>query len=557
MAHNSLNIGRAKTVLVFGEGPDARAVVSAVVARVRSDSQPERLWVTGPVRLHPTTLDHLQQILIPILDRLLLGLGQSCKNYTLSLVNVGAASAQDLGVEITGFSADVPIFLAMLSAALSLPLTATLLTTGHLASTDGDIAMVRALDVKIAAAVAHPEIRGFLYPSLESDRSLEVLAPQERERISKAILSVRDRLTLLPIQDIDQLVRQVFSPSALLLSGLQQGYFFQKPPSSSAGPMDRLVQYFLQQSEQRFWSVLEQKLLTGRIRLARRLITARMQAQKRQKQYPTGLGRRLWTLIQSLPPATRCLKLVQPLLSMYRYLELARLAGPADQEDLKILFRAVFEANSQVPSSVPIPAISSLPLKDSSTLQTLLAEINGQTLAVRLGRGIDAARATYVLEAVTVKTREAFHAILQAFYRHLLRHTRLPSLAEGSPELVGSEALALLERSFAQTGGYSTAWAEAREGTAGGLRRILDQMTEQFKREAYQRHVNYVFKQTLDPLDWSARVALVRTLLEQLAPQLPMEFHACSPEQYAQNYEVLVQAYVDGLDRVINVLRAL
>ena len=59
------SIGRARTVLVFGAGEAATAVVSTVVVRVRRDIGRERLLFTGPAAYEPKLISHLGQTVLP------------------------------------------------------------------------------------------------------------------------------------------------------------------------------------------------------------------------------------------------------------------------------------------------------------------------------------------------------------------------------------------------------------------------------------------------------------------------------------------------------------
>ena len=47
----------------------------------------------------------------------------------------------DVGIKISGFSADVPVFLAILSAALKTGVNDKIAFTGHIASTDGTVSL--------------------------------------------------------------------------------------------------------------------------------------------------------------------------------------------------------------------------------------------------------------------------------------------------------------------------------------------------------------------------------------------------------------------------------
>jgi len=112
--------GRAKTVIVFQRGQNAEAVISSVIASVRTNAGKDRLCFTGVVGFEPKTREHIEKIILPLVERIFRHLHLEPDSYDLSVANPGAASAAEVPPTITGFSADVPVFLAFLAASLGL-----------------------------------------------------------------------------------------------------------------------------------------------------------------------------------------------------------------------------------------------------------------------------------------------------------------------------------------------------------------------------------------------------------------------------------------------------
>jgi hypothetical protein len=112
----------------------------------------------------------------------------------------------------------------------------------------------------------------------------------------------------------------------------------------------------------------------------------------------------------------------------------------------------------------------------------------------------------------------------------------------------------LLERAFAKQGGAIAALAEARDGTHGGMRSILDILTEELKTEEQGKEVLRAF-QALDPTDWAAKVAFIGAFLKRHAADLGAEIASAPPERYANQYELIVRTYVGSMDRVKELLR--
>ena len=172
-------VGRARAVLSFGHGTEAVAVPVWITVRTRSAACTgvSRLDFRGPARFDPAAVDHIANVVLPIVDDIRRGLRIRRRRFEVGICNIGAASSQDVGLEITGFSADVPVFLALLSAVTAIPLPSGLVCTGHIASPSGEIRMVRDLPAKLQAAHEARGIDTFVLPSLEDDVSLQKLTP--------------------------------------------------------------------------------------------------------------------------------------------------------------------------------------------------------------------------------------------------------------------------------------------------------------------------------------------------------------------------------------------
>ena len=551
--------GRARAVLVFDRGDDARAVISAIVVRARKGLAGKRLRCVGPAIFEPTAMLHISRVVLPLVDGIVTALGQPRMGFELSVVNLGAASATDRGMQISGFSADLPIFLALLSAALGLPVPQDLVCTGHIASSVGDIAAVRAIPSKLAAAALDNSIRRFVLPALDQDGSLETLLPGERQRVADATMTINERLRIVPIPDVGELVQVAFADEPVLWASFRLG-FFVTPQSARRldGAIGVAARHLGRENEERFWTFLEQHLLAGANEQAARLLSARVRLHVAQRTYPGGLGRRLLDLVRSLPPRLRHRQVRVPLLSMQHCIRLSQFAGQRDYADVRALHDAVF-------TPWPVQRASSnhgagdergaTPESATRTLEAVLAELDREYLSRSIALPIDTARASYQLDRVTVRSYWEFLDIVTAFYLHLVRHVRL-AVNPVSDTAVTEDALDLLGRAFAGKGGADAAQAEAKHGTHGGLRYVLDVLTEQLKAEQLSKFVERVLKEALDPQDWDAKVAFISALLARIGPQLPPEIRDQPPARFARCCEPLVKAYVESLDRVKEAFRA-
>ena len=297
MSSPTAQTGRAKTLLVFGDGDGARAVISTVVVRTRDEGRDASVRFTGPVAFEESSVRHLSETVLPMIDRIVAALALPRSALEISIANIGAASATDLGSRISGFSADIPVLLAGLSAVLQLPVPEDMVATGHVASPDGDIAMVKAIPAKVAAAMADSSIRRFVHPVVERDTSLQMLSPNTVRQVLEAIASARGRLQTIAVGDVVDLLRAVFDDQAVVLASLRQG-FFAAPgvPRESAGSITEAIRFLADNNEGRFWAALESLLLAGQDRCGSGALDGSPALPGR----PTSVPQRSWCSIASV-----------------------------------------------------------------------------------------------------------------------------------------------------------------------------------------------------------------------------------------------------------------
>ena len=565
-----MTIGRTHVALVSKDELRNVAVLTTVSARVErepdrprkrdGDGRP-RLRVNGPVWLARPVRRHIQQVALPMVNRIAHGLGvHGIHRLELSFANPGAASVQDLPTEVSGYSADVPAWLVMLSATLRLPLPEDVLCTGHIASSDGTIAAVRSLPAKLEAAVAGGQVRRFIYPALDDDRSLDVLSPAERDAAEAALAHWAREIDLMPVRDVHELVDATFDDRELATAALCCGYFGRRPNGLTRAPIDRVTAHLLKDADERFWHAVETALFTlnkDEQYTAHRLLRLYAIHHRRWRRYPTGFGERLAELLRSLPPVDRRLHVRFPLLTMHQLMRLGQFAhGPSAERDLQALLDAasgrLFEQETKAAdASPPTP-----PPATDEAVDHLLNEMRADAMAERFGRRLDAARSSYRFSGVTVDTYEAFLDSVQAFYRHLVRRSRVAPAGMGT-EGLEAEAIHQLDEAFTDRGGVRAAWAEARRATHGGMRLIFDRLTDNLKEQLRLRHARHTLAQAIDPLQPQEKVALIESLLKRLRPHLSEDLRDQPAEAFMAGYERIAHAYVQVSDQLTETFRAI
>jgi len=547
--------GQVPTVLALGHGENAVAVVTEILVTPVSEKSGGDFIPAGPTSIEDHTLRHYQETIVPLLRAIASDLHMNFPQFRISVSNLNVSASQDRGMTIGGFSADAALFLACVSALLDMPTVPGIVATGHIASIDGGIRMVKNLPAKMRAVRRSETITAFLYPDPEADDSLSAIAPDEHTAIQEAILSARDHLKLVAIRNVDQLLQASFSETDLIVSSLNHGYF------SSDGLMDLAapgVQVLKGNLPERFWSSLETAFHRHDCVAVINLLEARVQFQLREPAYPQGFGRQLYHLVAALPPSTRDFHVRFPLLSSQDALSLVKLATASDLNDLRQFLDAVSgdhlpsrlaDLGSASPSSLLDPPAS------NEVLETLLNEIDEEVLRRKIGNDIDAARGRFLLEKITVQTNQECMDTVTSFYLHMQRHSR-DVLDTPDAERVAAEADELFEKTFAPRGGTKAAFAEARTGVHGGLRLILDLLVNQFKVDEFEKHTSLAFKRMSEALEYEERLALVKAFMKRLEPYLPEEVLSSPPERYVEHVEVLIRAYVQAMSQVKQLLRS-
>ncbi|MHC4165379.1 MAG: hypothetical protein ACYSWQ_00275 [Planctomycetota bacterium] len=552
-------IGRARIALVFGVDGHGKAIVSVVTARTKRHKKGLRLTFVGQVKFAEASVAHIHSVVLPIVDEISDQLGVSRKVFEVSAVNVGAASCRDLSVAVSGTSADAPVLLAMLSAGLRMPMRDDFVATGHIASRHGDISAVKSIPAKVKAAAADSSIKRFIYGDLRGDSSFDVLSPKEKDAALTAILQAGNGLTTRAVRGVDELIYEAFSGEDIVLSSLERGFFhINRAPGNGRDPIERAVDLLTDCNDRRFWRLVQENFSTGQSDQAMHMLETYARSFECVRRYPSSLGASLLQLVCTLPPAIRRLKLPCPLLPFSRCIRLAGFVKDNDVADVPLLFDAV---RVRVPGSDEAQRIQRSPLpstqSECSLFDTVTAEISEQALAKKFGIPIDSARASFVLASSTVESYDEFIEIVESFFVHLQGYLNADIPAVSNLQLIGGKVLALLEATFRSYGGPEGAFAQARDGTDGGLRSVLDAMTEQYKKQLQTEEVNVVLEKALADMDWSDRVDFTKGAMKRLGPFLPHEIRQEPPDRFARSADEIARAYVRSVSSIQKFLSTL
>jgi len=557
MAIPTFRVGRVTTALVLGQGETSQATVTTVMARARQRSGRRRILLRGAARFGTGATQLIEETVLHLVDQVARHLALRPQAFDLSVVHAGTGLAPDQSLGLGGPSADAAVTMAMLSGITKIPLSDDVAIIGHVASPDGDITPWPDMGMALDAVLRTPDIRTLVCPSLDGDIPNAVLLPEERERAEAAMASARSRLQVVQVSDLAQLLRAVLSDETIVLGSLRSGFFnLGSAPNLIGDPIGDAARVLCEGNNTRFGRCLQAHLFAGRVAEARELLRLRVEHQLRVKQYPKVLGQQLASLIQSVPPSAWTEGSVPALLSADDCLKLSRLIAVDDLEDLSRLVRLTKARAVPVWQRTADETRQPVPADASAALDLIMEQLDAEHLSRETGQAIDEARAAFVMDRVTVGSAEELYSTVAAFYLFVLRRMGLVAGGE-NPEDVADEAVALLERAFRSSGGVRAAVAECLVPARGGVRHVLDELTEQLKAERQEMRVSRILKTAVDPLDPEARRAFMVALLDRLKPLLPPEMLTGPPERFVAETETILRTVARSLDETRRVFRRL
>lgn len=542
-------IGRTLTVLVAHPFDGAMAVITEIFAQEALLEKGKRLEFRGPVKLEEKTLHHTETLILPIVDRIIQSLGLPLKNFVISISNIGVSATRGAGLNISGFSADLALFMAMISVNLQAGLRQDIVATGHIASLAGDVAPVLDIPAKAEAVAASGDITEFLFADFEKDRSItHLLPPKELFRAKESLFQYQNRIKLTAIENICDVIRVFLPEETIVQTALEQRFFDTKPKNMvSDDPVNQSVSFLLENNAKRFWNTTRDFLFGHKTVMAKILIKAFIDYHLDRKQYPKDFGEQLYRLAMSLPILARKLDDLFPLVSVDQCIALSQLATPSDHPDVQILFKLtsreefIQKANANSQEEPSLAGVDS----DGLILRKILFELSDAILTEKIGRPLDEARATYSMKTVRVKDASEFNQAITGFYIHLMGHTQSPETPV-SWEAAASEVIDKTNKAFRNAGGYMAALAEAVTGANGGLRRIFDSLTDYEKVDRKEKYRTMILKEAIDAFDWEAKVKMSVHILKQYSRYLPETFRTLEPEQLAGQIEESILHIAEG-----------
>lgn len=544
------------------------------------------LQVVGDHWLDSLTQTRWVDTLIPHVHSALTGLGVVTPNtirWRVALRVPDAVVLSGRPCRLEGTSADAAFLALLIASAFGIRTRPTTLLTGAVQLDDERLGLVGCLPEKLDAAADDPAIRRFIHPPIDRDGS-GAWTPEALLHWDEACHQCDHRIKRRACTTIAGAVKAALSPDSRVIAAIRHGFFMtsytapESPTSShntgdTQTPSIPVWAYELRQIDEARWlEHLDRRIHAGRKPASQRLLEARLEHAIQNGRYPHGIGATLRSSLETVPIGRRRAQLSGQLIGAALMDAVMDLAGTQDHDDAMQLMIATGHthtthgdlsenANSSSQAAVfpgsPSGVLPGAGVEDNASPEDKLAWLidsqRDQAVAERIEQALDTARLSFQVQGEGPWQGEAFIDLIASFYAHLYRYTG----QRVSPDRnqLAAAAMSLLDRAYARDGGYKTALANARDHTQGGLRRVLDAMTDTLKLELRRADTLIAHLLAIDGRDFDASLAQARSLVEKFGPLLPQKFRGVPPEFLVGELEHLVGEAVQTGDRLVQRLR--
>ena len=167
----------------------------------------------------------------------------------------------------------------------------------------------------------------------------------------------------------------------------------------------------------------------------------------------------------------------------------------------------------------------------------------------------DAARESFTLPGMTVADHQEFKYLLTSYVQH---HLRTVGEGEPTPAAAFGEAKRILDRAFQEDSfqdGFARALQVAKDGSDGGMRRVLNEIADSLKYSALQRYIDHVYYQHIDVLSKDDNRALSRAFFERFGPILKRFGFDVDEDTFAWNTRAALEYHRQAIGQLLGLAR--
>ncbi len=188
-------------------------------------------------------------------------------------------------------------------------------------------------------------------------------------------------------------------------------------------------------------------------------------------------------------------------------------------------------------------------------INALLEALDERTIAKKIAIANDETRMQYQLRSNTVSSFDEFSSIIADYYNYHFTKCVSGGGSLSSAE-AGGRAKEIIEREYRKRGGdIVAACNNAQDGTNGGMRAVLDIISEGIKADSAERYIREMFDRHVAPNSWDDKVEIIRQFMRRCGGELAGSVDLQQPEAYASNYEGLIRSYVTALQQTSSMFR--
>jgi len=189
-------------------------------------------------------------------------------------------------------------------------------------------------------------------------------------------------------------------------------------------------------------------------------------------------------------------------------------------------------------------------------INNLIDELSEDVIARKIGALHDSTRAKYQLGRNTVHDFAEFTDVIADYYNyHFQCVYNCGPLSRFDAE---GQVKGLVEQIYRQNqGDIINAFNDACDSVNGGIRVLLDRISDAMKYKHIEQYIESVFDRYVNPNDWAAKVEIIRQFIAHRGGDLGSSLRKEEPESYARDYKKLIRDYIDGLKRTSSTIRGL
>jgi len=182
-----------------------------------------------------------------------------------------------------------------------------------------------------------------------------------------------------------------------------------------------------------------------------------------------------------------------------------------------------------------------------SILSNVLQQLDKHHIAEHIAKKHDEARNYYALRTIKATNFKEFMRLIADYYNYHYINCFSSGKGRIPEEIAYGRAREIIESEYLRRDlDWSHAVADAMHGTNGGLRRLVDIISESLKQQAVEGYLQYVLAQNIDHIDFDEKLIVVRELISRIGEDSAY-IDAKNPERYVGNLDELIRAYVESL----------